>query len=112
MLGGRILPGAAARRHTYTGCAQGAPSLGPQGRCIRKALPQPPPDTELGGFELISRSDADYEIHLKTQTDIHNLFLMTPYYYKTGVDDQRKLAGLDHLDTELSFAILIFRKKH
>lgn len=100
--GGILIRGVPKERHLW----------GLKAAVYEKPYLNPPPDTELGGFELISRRDADYEIHLKTQTDIHNLFLMTPYYYKTGVDDQRKLAGLDHLDTELSFAILIFRKKH
>lgn len=71
----------------------------------------PPAETSLPDFELAGRRDIDYEIKLKSRDDIHNLFLMTPYYYKTGVRDQEKLSSLDELRTELSFAVLAYRKK-
>ena len=71
----------------------------------------PPVEPDLPAFELARRWDVDYEITLKSRDDIHNLFLMTPYYYKTGVRDQEKLLALDRLRTELSFAVLAYRKK-
>lgn len=70
-----------------------------------------PPEEELGGFELAARRDVTYNITLKSQSDIHNLFMMTPYYYKTGQRDQEKLEALLSLETELGFAVLIYRKR-
>ena len=42
---------------------------------------------------------------------IQDLFRMTPYYYKTGKKDQDKLEQLDHLTTEVGFAVQVFRKE-
>jgi 23S rRNA (guanine745-N1)-methyltransferase len=70
----------------------------------------PPPDVSLPGFRLISRRSVEYDITLRCGRDIHNLFLMTPYYYKTGARDQAKLEGLERLDTHLGFAVLVYGK--
>ncbi len=64
---------------------------------------------EYPGFKLISRNDVKGEIHLEGQ-DIQNLFCMTPYYYKTGKEDQRRLAACTELDTEVEFAVLCYQK--
>jgi 23S rRNA (guanine745-N1)-methyltransferase len=40
-----------------------------------------------------------------------NLFRMTPYFYKTGRDDQQKIENLDYLETETEFGISVYRKK-
>lgn len=71
----------------------------------------PPVEETLSGFDLISRRDVDYEITLPCRRDIQNLFLMTPYYYKTSPADQQKLSRLQSLKTELSFAVLAYRKE-
>lgn len=65
----------------------------------------------LERFELLERVDVRGNIHVEGQEDIQALFRMTPYYYKTGVEDQEKLLNLDELDTEVEFAILVYRKK-
>jgi hypothetical protein len=33
---------------------------------------------------------------------------MTPYYYKTSAADQAKLKGLDTLETQLEFGVLVY----
>ncbi len=66
--------------------------------------------TEIDGFiledEIISKSI----IELSSNEDIMNLFRMTPYYYKTGINDQKKLENIDHIITEAEFGIRIYRK--
>ena len=50
-------------------------------------------------------------MHLTNNHDIVSLFMMTPYYYKTGREDQMKLNSVQTLDTEIEFAILVYRNQ-
>ena len=36
---------------------------------------------------------------------------MTPYYYKTSIQDKQKLAVLTQLSTEVEFILRIYEKK-
>lgn len=69
-----------------------------------------PEDLEQAGFEIIEKLEIRGTIHLNNNTDILHVFTMTPYYYKTGVEDQRKLQDLHELETEIEFGLLIYRK--
>ena len=51
-----------------------------------------------------------FDLSLDSGELIFDLFSMTPYYYRTGEADMRKLAALDRLDTEIEVKIKIFRK--
>lgn len=51
-----------------------------------------------------------FDLSLDSGELIFDLFSMTPYYYRTGEADMRKLASLDRLDTEIEVKIKIFRK--
>lgn len=42
--------------------------------------------------------------------EIMDLFMMTPYYYKTSAEGQQRAADLKELTTETSFEILLYRK--
>ena len=42
---------------------------------------------------------------------IQNLFAMTPYYWKTPESGSRRLAQTAHLETEIRFDFLIYRRK-
>ncbi|GGH78134.1 23S rRNA (guanine(745)-N(1))-methyltransferase [Pullulanibacillus pueri] len=66
---------------------------------------------EIDGFELLERFDIRDKIYLPTHEDILNLFSMTPYYYKSGQKNQRKLENVSQLETEIEFGILVYRKK-
>ena len=46
------------------------------------------------GYELEEHLHLSGELHLTSARDIGNLFLMTPYYYKTGRTEQARLAAL------------------
>lgn len=70
-----------------------------------------PENTEQKGFELLNTQEIRREIHLESNEDIKNLFMMTPYYYKTSVSDQKKLDSLETLSTETEFLILTYKKK-
>ena len=42
--------------------------------------------------------------------DIQNLFMMTPYYYKTAREDQEKLKHIEKLDVTTQFRTVIYNK--
>lgn len=63
------------------------------------------------GFESLGRTDICEKITLRSQADIMNLFMMTPYYYKTGRADQEKLSRLDTLETDVQFGIFALRRR-
>ncbi|MBR5485569.1 MAG: methyltransferase domain-containing protein [Oscillospiraceae bacterium] len=65
---------------------------------------------ELDGFTMLEKQEIRSIIHLPCSEDIKNLFAMTPYYYKTGADDQKRLESLTELDTETEFAVIAYRK--
>ena len=69
-----------------------------------------PADYAPEGFESICRSELRKMISLDSNEDIQNLFMMTPYYYKTGRADQEKLRAMEHLETEADFAVCVLRK--
>ena len=50
-------------------------------------------------------------IHLPCQEDIHALFQMTPYYWKTPRAGAQRLAALTTLDVTISFDIHVFRRE-
>lgn len=62
------------------------------------------------GYRLLDVEHLQDEITLNTPTDIQNLFLMTPYYYKTGKAEQERLKALQTLTTETEFYILVYQK--
>jgi len=64
----------------------------------------------LSGFDIIDRKTLRYKIHLTTNEDIQNLFKMTPYYYKTGAEDQKKVLAMKELDTQIRFRVLVYKR--
>jgi len=62
------------------------------------------------GFEAVCRSELRKLIRLENNEDIQNLFMMTPYYYKTGRSDQEKLSALEYLETEADFAVCVLKR--
>ncbi len=65
---------------------------------------------ELDGFSFVGKRTIEAVILLPNQTAIQNLFMMTPYYYKTGQKEQVRLAALETLETEIAFELLQYQK--
>lgn len=61
-------------------------------------------------MHLIEKQRVEYSITLDSNEKILNLFAMTPYYWKTSVEDADKLRGLDSLTTEVDIIIAVYRK--
>lgn len=69
------------------------------------------PPYEIEGFECVYTKQLAGRLCIDSGEMIQNLFKMTPYYYKTGVDDQNKISSLDYLETEAEFEIRVYRKE-
>lgn len=69
-----------------------------------------PNSPKLDGYELIETVEIKYSFCPEDNSDIKNLFVMTPYYYKTGVKEQSRLNTLQGLDISAEFMIIIYKK--
>lgn len=63
------------------------------------------------GFDEASFVSVMNNIVLTSGEDIMNLFRMTPYYYKTGREDQQKVEKLEYLETEICFGVSVYIKR-
>lgn len=66
-------------------------------------------DPNLENFKLLEIKEVDDYIELNNE-EINNLFLMTPYYYKSPIEGSNKLKNLNYLKTRISFKIYIYQK--
>ena len=67
-------------------------------------------ETPYEDFSYEAIVPVDGRISLESQADIHALFQMTPYYWKTPKEGAERLASLDTLDCRIAFRVHIFRK--
>jgi 23S rRNA (guanine745-N1)-methyltransferase len=68
-----------------------------------------PEATEIDGFTLISDEQLSYPITVEGDM-IKNLFMMTPYAYRTRESDRERLYATPSVTTEVAFRILTYRK--
>lgn len=66
---------------------------------------------QTSGLILTEEHDIKYSFVLHSNQDIMNLFMMTPYYYTTGEEDQNKIKNTSFLETEAEFRILTYKRK-
>lgn len=65
------------------------------------------------GLESFTESDRhilEYTTEFGTQKEIYDLFMMTPYFYKTSVEGIERLKRLEKLTVTLGFVIQVFKK--
>jgi 23S rRNA (guanine745-N1)-methyltransferase len=63
------------------------------------------------GFVCEEVVPVESAITIESPTDIHNLFQMTPYYWKTPKAGAERLAALDTLTTRIAFRVHVFRRE-
>lgn len=68
-------------------------------------------DSRLEGFSLLDERRVYGKITVEDQDNIHALFGMTPYYYRTPKTGHDKVAALEELETEIEFHLFLYRKK-
>lgn len=71
----------------------------------------PRQETEYPGFSFIARHEVKREIWIPDAETALDLFAMTPYYWKTGVEGGRRLGETKGFSTEISFDFLVYRKE-
>lgn len=69
-----------------------------------------PVDLHINGLKIISDESIDYSF-IADNSDIKNLFMMTPYYYKTSKQDKQKLDNIEKLSITAQFKITIYKKR-
>lgn len=69
-----------------------------------------PHTTALSGFELISDEAVEYELNLTSADEVRELFMMTPYAYRTGREDRERVLSLSSLSTAAAFRILTYKR--
>ncbi len=68
-----------------------------------------PADPALSGFELLGTERISYELTLRGG-EIRDLFMMTPYAYRTGKEERERVLSLAELTTEIAFIIFVYRR--
>ena len=71
----------------------------------------PAPALDIDGFDLINTRRLTYTIKLTSNADVKNLFKMTPYSYKTGSRDEKKLDEIDGIKTTVDVIVASYIKK-
>ena len=64
---------------------------------------------EYGNFKLKDNFEVSYKINVDKEDLIH-LFTMTPYLYKTKLEDIKALDSVDRLDITIDFVVVIWGK--
>ncbi len=70
------------------------------------------PNTDApDGFQLVSRECVAYTLNLADSSAVMDLFMMTPYAYRTGKKERERLEKIEKLATRVEFLIDIYEKK-
>ena len=70
----------------------------------------PLPDRSEAGLRIIREDRLCYPMLLHAQ-QLQDLFRMTPYYYKTGAEDQKKTERVQELSVSAEFGIIVYEKE-
>ena len=75
-----------------------------------RPYPNETQETPYDGFRYREIRHVESLITLEGQDDIHSLFQMTPYYWKTSKEGAARLAAQNTLTTTISFDIHVFQR--
>ena len=67
-------------------------------------------ETEYPGFTFLQRTAVAREITITDPQTMLNLFAMTPYYWKTGVEGGENLRQTQRLETHIEFHFLVYQR--
>ena len=67
-------------------------------------------DSEISGFQLLTTEYVSYTLTLDSNEKIRDLFMMTPYAYRTRESDKKRILSLDKLETEIDFVVFAYKK--
>ena len=69
------------------------------------------PEIQYEGFELIKSIPLAYNINV-SKDDLVHLFSMTPYLYKTKIEDIENIKSVEQLNITIDFIIAVWRKSN
>lgn len=84
--------------------------LGLKTLLYERVLQKPEKLPEVSLFTVEKTIRVKTEITVSPNQDIKNLFMMTPYYYKTSPEAATVLDELDEMKTTVDFLITVFRR--
>lgn len=61
------------------------------------------------GFEMLSETPVSFEIQLNNNTDLQNLLMMTPLYWKGSREAKAELMAMDELELTIDFVVRLYR---
>ena len=61
-------------------------------------------------IELICEERLKYNIDVVGNENLQALFAMTPYYWRTSLEDAKKLEGLEKINTDIDIIFSVYRK--
>ena len=67
--------------------------------------------TDIDGLQLVSQEELRFPLALTEAEDVRNLFMMTPYAYRTSKEGRDRVLALERVDTEAHFVLLLYKKK-
>lgn len=67
-------------------------------------------DPALEGFELLSEERIKYRFNMESREEIMDLFMMTPYAYRTPKESRGRLIEMPSLECTADFILLTYRK--
>ncbi len=68
-----------------------------------------PLEKEIPGFELKNERELEFKIELSSNEQVESLFKMTPYYYKTGREDQARALAINELEVTAHFGLFAYK---
>jgi len=76
-----------------------------------RPYPNEEKETPYEGFSYERIVPVSYTVRLPGQEDIHALFQMTPYYWKTPREGVERLAAVSRMDCRIDFRVHVFRRR-
>ena len=68
-------------------------------------------DTEIEGLTLAHREELRFDLNLNSKEAVRDLFMMTPYAYRTSKEGRERVLSLSSIETEAHFVLLLYVKK-
>ena len=65
---------------------------------------------EYKNFNLVACENLKYSVKINGNDTISNLFMMTPYYHRTSLEDKKKLENIQSLTTTVEVNFSIYKK--
>jgi len=67
-------------------------------------------EPEYTGFELAENATVQYTVTLPDKVTVENLFMMTPFYYRTAPEGRKRLLAEDSLTVTVETELRVYRR--